>query len=51
VSIGAAAMLATLGLLREIAEELRSTGTWSAIERSFFANPNTSESTLSGTAF
>jgi 2-methylisocitrate lyase-like PEP mutase family enzyme len=36
VSIGPAAMLATLGLLREIAAELRGAGTWNTIERSFF---------------
>jgi 2-methylisocitrate lyase-like PEP mutase family enzyme len=36
VSIGQLAMLGTLGALREMAEELRDHGTWSAIERTFF---------------
>jgi 2-methylisocitrate lyase-like PEP mutase family enzyme len=36
VSIGQLAMLATLGLLREIANELRTSGTWKSIERSFY---------------
>ncbi|WP_165357608.1 isocitrate lyase/phosphoenolpyruvate mutase family protein [Sphingosinicella sp. CPCC 101087] len=37
VSLGAAAMLACLGTLRNIAREARQTGTWNAIERSFFS--------------
>ncbi len=36
VSIGQLAMLGTLGALRQMAEELRDHGTWSAIERTFF---------------
>lgn len=36
VSLGQNAMLATMGALRDIASELRSTGTWTAIERSFY---------------
>jgi 2-methylisocitrate lyase-like PEP mutase family enzyme len=36
VSIGQLAMLGTLGALRQIAEELRRHGTWSAIERTFY---------------
>jgi 2-methylisocitrate lyase-like PEP mutase family enzyme len=36
VSIGQLAMLGTLGALRQIAEELRERGTWSAIERTFY---------------
>lgn len=36
VSIGPMAMLATLGALRRIAEELRQQGTYGAIERSFY---------------
>ncbi len=33
VSIGPAAMLATLGVLRDIAHEMRSAGTWTSMER------------------
>jgi|SRR6185312_8047346 len=36
VSIGPAAMLAALGVLAEIADEMRRKGTWSSIERSFY---------------
>lgn len=36
LSIGQAAMLATLGLVSTIATELKSTGTWSSIEKTFF---------------
>ena len=36
ISIGPAAMLATLGVLAEIADEMRQKGTWSSIERSFY---------------
>jgi 2-methylisocitrate lyase-like PEP mutase family enzyme len=36
VSIGAMAMLATLGSLKTIAEELKQHGTWHAMERTFF---------------
>jgi 2-methylisocitrate lyase-like PEP mutase family enzyme len=36
VSIGQLAMLATLGSLKQIAEELRHNGTWSSIERTFY---------------
>ncbi len=36
ISLGAAAMLATLGTLRTIADEVATTGTWSAIERTFY---------------
>jgi 2-methylisocitrate lyase-like PEP mutase family enzyme len=36
VSLGAAAMLATVGALREIANEVRDFGTWKSIERSFY---------------
>ncbi|MPZ17724.1 MAG: isocitrate lyase/phosphoenolpyruvate mutase family protein [Luteitalea sp.] len=36
VSLGAAAMLATLGALREIAKEVHEAGTWTLIERSFY---------------
>ncbi|MPY88410.1 MAG: isocitrate lyase/phosphoenolpyruvate mutase family protein [Luteitalea sp.] len=36
VSLGQMAMLATLGTLRDIAKELRDTGTWTSIERSFY---------------
>jgi 2-methylisocitrate lyase-like PEP mutase family enzyme len=36
VSIGQTAMLATLGYLRSVADELRSTGSWSKIEASFY---------------
>ena len=36
ISIGQTAMLATLGVIAEIAEEMRQKGTWSAIERSFY---------------
>jgi 2-methylisocitrate lyase-like PEP mutase family enzyme len=36
VSIGPAAMLAALGVLAEIADEMRQKGTWSSIERSFY---------------
>ena len=36
ISIGPAAMLAALGVLAEIAEEMRQKGTWSSIERSFY---------------
>lgn len=36
VSIGQTAMLATLGTLRGIADELRQQGTWRSIERTFY---------------
>jgi 2-methylisocitrate lyase-like PEP mutase family enzyme len=36
ISIGQTAMLASLGYLRIIAQELHSTGTWSKIEANFF---------------
>jgi len=36
ISIGPAAMLAALGVLAEIADEMRQKGTWSSIERSFY---------------
>jgi 2-methylisocitrate lyase-like PEP mutase family enzyme len=36
ISIGQTAMLAALGVVAEIAEEMRQKGTWSAIERSFY---------------
>jgi 2-methylisocitrate lyase-like PEP mutase family enzyme len=36
VSFGQTAMLATLGYLRSVADELRSTGSWSKIEATFF---------------
>jgi 2-methylisocitrate lyase-like PEP mutase family enzyme len=36
VSLGQLAMLGTLGALRQIADEIRDHGTWSAIERTFF---------------
>jgi 2-methylisocitrate lyase-like PEP mutase family enzyme len=36
VSIGQMAMLATLGLLKQIAAELRQNGTWHSIERTFY---------------
>src|SRR5882724_3201691 len=36
LSIGPAAMLAALGVLAEIADEMRQKGTWSTIERSFY---------------
>jgi 2-methylisocitrate lyase-like PEP mutase family enzyme len=36
VSVGQTAMLASLGYTRSIAEELRSTDTWSKIEATFF---------------
>lgn len=36
VSIGQAAMLASLGLVSAIAKELKSSGTWAAIEETFF---------------
>jgi 2-methylisocitrate lyase-like PEP mutase family enzyme len=36
VSLGQMAMLATLGLLRNIAEEIRDRGTWTAIESNFY---------------
>src|SRR5262245_22790086 len=36
ISIGQTAMLAALGAVAEIAEEMRQKGTWSAIERSFY---------------
>jgi 2-methylisocitrate lyase-like PEP mutase family enzyme len=36
VSLGAAAMLATLGTLRDIAKEVRDRGTWTSINRSFY---------------
>ena len=36
ISIGQLAMLATLGTLRQIAEELRHHGTWKALERTFY---------------
>lgn len=37
VSIGPAAMLATLGVLRDIAHEMRTAGTWTSIERHPFS--------------
>jgi len=36
VSIGQLAMLATLGSLKEIADEMRQRGTWQSIERTFY---------------
>ena len=36
VSLGAAAMLATLATLRAIAEDIRTTGAWGTIERGFY---------------
>jgi len=36
VSIGQTAMLASLGLISKIAEELKSSGTWSSMEKTFF---------------
>jgi 2-methylisocitrate lyase-like PEP mutase family enzyme len=36
ISVGQTAMLASLGYLRTVAQELRSTGTWSRIEANFF---------------
>jgi 2-methylisocitrate lyase-like PEP mutase family enzyme len=36
VSLGAAAMLATVGVMREIANEVRDFGTWKSIERHFY---------------
>jgi hypothetical protein len=36
VSLGNAAMLATLGARRDIAREVRACGTWDSIERSFY---------------
>ena len=36
VSLGNAAMLATLGALREIAQEVLTRGTWTSIERTFY---------------
>jgi 2-methylisocitrate lyase-like PEP mutase family enzyme len=36
ISIGQTAMLAALGVIAEIADEMRQKGTWSAIERSFY---------------
>lgn len=36
VSVGQTAMLATLGLVSTIANELKSSGTWSSIENTFF---------------
>jgi 2-methylisocitrate lyase-like PEP mutase family enzyme len=36
VSIGNLAMLAALGVLREIATELKESGTWTSMERTFF---------------
>ena len=36
ISIGQTAMLATLGLVSTIANELKSSGTWSSIEKTFF---------------
>jgi len=36
ISIGQTAMLASLGVVAKIGEEMRQTGTWSAIERSFY---------------
>lgn len=37
VSLGPIAMLATLGVLREIAKEVHDAGTWRAIERSYYS--------------
>jgi 2-methylisocitrate lyase-like PEP mutase family enzyme len=36
ISIGQTAMLATLGVIAEIADEMRQQGTWRSIERSFY---------------
>src|SRR5262245_40572944 len=36
ISIGQMAMLATLGLLKRIGEELRTHGTWRSIESTFY---------------
>ncbi len=36
VSLGPSAMLASLGAVQNIAQELQQTGTWSSIEKSFF---------------
>ena len=36
ISIGQTAMLAALGVVAEIADEMRQKGTWSAIERNFY---------------
>src|SRR5262249_54422393 len=36
ISIGQTAMLAALGVIAEIADEMRQKGTWSSIERSFY---------------
>ena len=36
VSLGQTAMLASLGLVSMIAKELKSSGTWAAIEKTFF---------------
>ncbi|MDQ3692528.1 MAG: isocitrate lyase/phosphoenolpyruvate mutase family protein [Chloroflexota bacterium] len=36
VSLGQTAMLATMGALRAIAEDIRDTGTWTTIERGFY---------------
>src|SRR5262249_2207738 len=36
ISIGQTAMLAALGVIAEVAEEMRQRGTWSSIERTFY---------------
>ena len=36
VSLGALAMMATLGVIRDIAAEFRDAGTWTSIERTFY---------------
>lgn len=38
VSLGHTAMLAMLGALRDLAKDVRETGTWAAIERTFYGN-------------
>jgi 2-methylisocitrate lyase-like PEP mutase family enzyme len=38
VSLGHTAMLATLGALRDLATDVRATGTWASIERTFYGN-------------
>jgi 2-methylisocitrate lyase-like PEP mutase family enzyme len=36
VSLGNLAMLATLGALRDIARDIKKTGSWTSMERSFY---------------
>lgn len=39
VSLGHTAMLAMLGALRDMARDVRETGAWTSIERTFYGNP------------